>query len=94
MKNYELTVIVRTDKQEEAIKEYKEILAKHGANIVSENNWGQKRLAYMIDGVREGYYLFANLEADPQVVKKISADFGLNNKFLRYMFVITDAKSA
>lgn len=94
MRNYELTVIVRTDKQEEATKAYKETLAKHGVKIVSENNWGQKRLAYMIDGVREGFYLFANVETDPQTVKKVSADFGINNNILRHMFIVQETKSA
>jgi small subunit ribosomal protein S6 len=94
VKNYELTVVVRTDKQEETTKAYKEILAKNDVKIISEDNWGQKRLAYMIDGTKEGYYLFANIEAKPESVKKISVDFGLDRNILRHMFIVKDVKSA
>ncbi len=94
MKQYELTVILRNSKLEEVKKIFKDILAKYKANVLSEDEWGSRKLAYMIDGVSEGFYILTNLEADPSAIQKISAAFGLNKDILRYMFLIQNVKKA
>jgi small subunit ribosomal protein S6 len=85
--NYELTVIMRT-RDIEALKErLKAILSKHEVVVVKDESWGQKRLAYEIDGEREGYYFIATIQAKPESVAKLNADFKLNTDILRYFFI-------
>ncbi len=87
MNNYELTVILRT-RDVEALKEkLKSILTKHEVVIVKDDSWGQKRLAYEIDGEREGYYFIATIQTKPDSVVKLNADFKLNTDILRYFFI-------
>ncbi|MBN1497601.1 MAG: 30S ribosomal protein S6 [Spirochaetes bacterium] len=89
MVTYELTVILRNKETDSLIEKTKEILAKHGTTIQSDNSLGVKRLAYQIDGENEGYYLFMNVEIPGESVKKIISDFRLNSDILRYMFIKT-----
>ncbi|MCL2025812.1 MAG: 30S ribosomal protein S6 [Leptospirales bacterium] len=87
MNRYELTVILRNQEKDTLIDKTKEILEKHKAVIEKDDPWGTKRLAYEIDGEREGYYFFAIVQSMPETVKKITTEFGLNTGFLRSFFV-------
>jgi small subunit ribosomal protein S6 len=87
MITYELTVILTNKETEALIEKVKEILKKHGTNILSDNSLGVKKLAYQISGENEGYYLFMNVEIPPDSVKKIINEFRLNSNILRYLFV-------
>lgn len=93
MNNYELTVILRISDSLEANKEkIKGVLAKFGANIVSEDIWGVKRLAYLIDREKDGHYIMFNLESPPLSVQKITNEFRLNTDILRFLFVRIENK--
>ncbi|MBN2160898.1 MAG: 30S ribosomal protein S6 [Spirochaetes bacterium] len=87
MNTYELTVILRNREVESLVEKAKEILAKHGTVILSDNSLGMRKLAYQIDGENEGYYLFLNVEIPADSVKKIIGNFKLNSDILRYLFV-------
>lgn len=94
MNSYELTVILRTKESEPLTTKVKEILSKHGISIVKDESMGNKRLAYEIDGERDGHYLFYYIEAAPEAVKKVIADFNLNSDILRFLFVKAKMKTA
>lgn len=86
--NYELTTILRVTDGVETLKDnVKNILQKHGVSIISEDAWDVKRLAYEIDGESDGYYLFLNIDSQPDSVKKIVSEFRLNSDILRYFFI-------
>jgi small subunit ribosomal protein S6 len=87
MVTYELTVILRNKETESLIEKTKDILTKHGTQVISDNSLGVKKLAYQIDGETQGYYLFMNVQIPPESVKKIISEFRLNSDILRYLFV-------
>lgn len=89
MNKYELTVIFDTKKVEEGKKAFTEILTKREVKILEEEEWGVKRLAYPIEEMNEGFYLFLNVEADPLVVKQVDRDFRLSGLVLRHMFIVS-----
>ncbi|TFH38299.1 MAG: 30S ribosomal protein S6 [Chrysiogenales bacterium] len=87
MNTYELTVIVRSRDSEPLLEKVREILSKHGVVQLGDTSPGVKKLAYQIDGQKEGYYFSINAEIPADSVKKIIADFRLNNGILRWLFV-------
>ncbi len=96
MNSYELTVILRVSDALEANKEkVKSILQKYNVSIVSEDQWGVRRLAYMIQGEKDGFYVLTTLDAQPDTIQKITNDFRLQSDILRFLFVrIKKKKSA
>ena len=92
MNKYELTVILKNKEAEEVKVKVNEIIEKNNVKVESEDLWGVKKLAYDIDGEKEGYYLFYNLEASPDIIKKIIGAFRLNANILRYLFVKLNQK--
>lgn len=87
MRKYELTVIFHPQKVEEGKSTLKEIMQKRGVNVLSEEDWGSKKLAYMIEEQTEGFYYFANVEVAQDAFDKIESDFKIQNSILRHMFI-------
>lgn len=87
MNTYELTVILRSKDVDTVQTKMKDILEKHGVTITSEEPWGNKKLAYEIENEREGYYYFGIVQAKPETVDNVIADFRLNPDILRHLFV-------
>jgi len=87
MKSYELTVILKNVEAESLTAKVKEILVKFDVSITKEDVWGLKRLAYPIQDDRDGYYLYFELDINPDTVAKITAEFKLISSIYRYMFI-------
>jgi len=95
MNTYELTVILRNSDAEATREKVMGILQKYSVNVLLDEPWGLRKLAYQIENEKEGFYLFMNIEASPDSVQKITSDFRLNHDILRYLFIaIKQTKSA
>lgn len=95
MKAYELTVLIHPDLEadlETPLGKVRGIIKDAGGEIVSEENWGKKKLAYQIN--REDFavyvYMEVNLPADAPL--KISNIFNITDEVLRYLLVTVDEK--
>jgi small subunit ribosomal protein S6 len=84
---YELTVVLRNKDLENLKGKMDGILTKHGVSVVKDEPWGLRKLAYMVDGEKEGYYAHRVIDLPPDSVKKIISEFRLNSDILRYLFV-------
>jgi len=95
MNSYEVTVIVRNRDAESLKEKVIGILQKFGTQIIKEDHWGTKKLAYEIAGDSEGYYMFMIADIPPESIKSIIGEFRLSSDILRHLFVkIPKAKSA
>ena len=60
MQKYESMVVLSTKQDEEAIKglveKFSSLIADNGT-VVSVDEWGKRKLAYMINKETEGYYV-------------------------------------
>jgi len=63
-----------------------------GANILNEDHWGRKKLAYPIGRTRNGYYAFITLDVEPSKVADIEHSLNTNDAIIRFLVVnMTDA---
>ena len=51
-----LTPVLSDEQMKEAVEKFKGVLTKAGAEIINEENWGLKKLAYPIDKKTTGFY--------------------------------------
>lgn len=96
MKEYELTVLVHPDLEadlEKALTKVRSLITDNGGEIIKEDNWGKKRLAYSID--RENFAVFVYFEAKlpGEAPLKISNVLNITDEILRYLLVKVDQKS-
>ena len=69
MNNYEtvfiLTPVLSEAQTKEAVKKFKDILKTEGAEIVNEEMWGLRKLAYPIQKKSTGFYVLLEFTAKP-----------------------------
>ena len=80
-----LTPVLSDVQMKEAVEKFKGILTEEGATIVSEENWGLKKLAYPIQKKSTGFYAFVEFDADPSVIAKLELQFRRDEKVIRFL---------
>lgn len=95
MQRYELAVVydpgleVDLSKAEDRVKK---IIADNGGKIVSDDNWGKRKLAYPINKNDHGVYVFYIVELVPTSLGKIESTLNITNEVIRYLIVRQDEK--
>lgn len=90
MNKYEAGVIFSVKNGEEATAALKEkindLIAKNGT-IESVDDWGKRRLAYLINDEAEGYYVFYNFESAPEFPAELERIVKITDGVLRVMVI-------
>ena len=89
-----LTPVLSEAQVKEAADKYKDYLVQLGAEIINEENWGMKKLAYSIDKKSSGFYLMIEYKADPTVIAKIELQLRRDERVLRYLTVKNEKYAA
>jgi small subunit ribosomal protein S6 len=94
MRDYELTLIVRSDIEEPdltaVIDRVKSLISDNGGEVSRLDMWGTRRLAYPIKQVREGQYVFMVTQLPPQALVEVDRGIKLIEDILRHLFVRVD----
>lgn len=94
MNNYEtvfiLTPVLSDAQMKEAVEKFKTLLKDQGAEIVNEEDWGLRKLAYPIDKKTTGFYTFLEFNADATVIDKLEVNFRRDERVIRFLTVKQD----
>ena len=96
MKEYELIVLIHPDLEvdiEAPLVKVRNLITSVGGSIVSENNWGKKRLAYRIKNEDYAAYVYFDVSLPADALLKISNTLNISDDVLRYLLVTVDAKN-
>ncbi|MCH5216076.1 MAG: 30S ribosomal protein S6 [Muribaculaceae bacterium] len=98
MNHYEtvfiLTPVLSDAQMKEAVENFKTVLTSAGAEIMNEENWGLRKLAYPIQKKSTGFYTLIEFDANPDVVKKLETAFRRDEKVLRFLTFRLDKYAA
>lgn len=87
---YETTLIFSVKDGEEATAalkdKFNELIAKNGT-VENVDDWGKRRLAYLIDDEAEGYYVFYTFTADATFPAELERVAKITDGVLRIMTV-------
>lgn len=95
MKEYELTVLIHPDLEsdiETPLKKVRALMTSAGGEIVKEDNWGKKRLAYRIKNEDFAVYVYFDVKLPADAPLKISNTLDITDEVLRYLLVAVDLK--
>ena len=96
MRQYELMVILDPDLEERTVApsldRYLSLVTKDGGTVDSVDIWGRRRMAYEIEKRAEGIYAVVELHAEPNTVKELDRQLGLNESVLRTKVIRPDAR--
>lgn len=88
MNGYEVMYVLDPKYDEEGLEEKKErlktVIENQGGDVQTVDEWGKKRLAYVIDGFSEAVYLRYEFTCSSQNVDQISERSNVEEAVLRY----------
>lgn len=96
MNEYELTVLIHPRYEadlEGPLGAVRSVIKDNGGKVVSEDNWGKKRLQYSIDREDFAVYVYMEVELPPSAPLKISSSLNITDSVIRYLLVKSDAKA-
>ena len=98
LKQYE-TVFIATPvlseaQMKEAVAKYTDLIKANGGEVVYEEDWGLKHLAYPIQHKTSGFYYLIEFKADPQIIAKLETQYHRDERIIRYITVALDKNAA
>ena len=91
MRRYETIFIVRPNVAEDEIAAITSrataTIEGDGGTILRINNWGLKKLAYLIKKETQGYYVYVDYAGVPASVAEIERIFRIDDRILKYLTV-------
>ena len=82
-----LTPVLSDEQTKETVAKFKKILTDKGAEILNEEAWGLKKMAYAIDNKSTGYYSLLEFKAEPSVIKVLETAYRRDEKVIRFQTV-------
>jgi small subunit ribosomal protein S6 len=70
-----------------SLEKLKSILSKHGAELVRTEKWGERKLAYEMQGRRRGTYMLMYFNATGTAVNEIYRECELSGLMLRALII-------
>ena len=89
-----LTPVLSDEQMKEAVGKFRDYLTSQGSEILYEENWGMRKLAYAIDKKSSGFYVEFGYKAQPTLIKKLETAFRRDERVLRFLTVKMDKYAA
>ena len=89
-----LTPVLSDEQMKETVAKFKKLLTDNGAEILNEEAWGLKKLAYNIQKKTSGFYNLIEFKAEPTLIDKLEIGYRRDEKVIRYMTVKLDKYAA
>jgi small subunit ribosomal protein S6 len=81
------TPVLSENQMKETVDKFKQILTENKAEIVHEENWGLRKLAYPIQKKSTGFYYMIEFRADGDLIQKIETEFKRDERIIRFLVV-------
>lgn len=86
MRKYEIITIFQNSGELESHKKaVKELLTRHNAELLTEEDWGIRTLHYEKNKLPQGFVHYQTINLEPDNVKEISREMGITGGVLQHM---------
>lgn len=89
LNHYETTFILNPvlseDQTKEVVGKIKDLLTNGGAEILNEEQWGLRKLAYPIKGKTMGFYIVLQFDAEPTMVNTLETAYRRDERVIRFL---------
>ncbi|MBP5486180.1 MAG: 30S ribosomal protein S6, partial [Bacteroidales bacterium] len=79
LKQYETvfiaTPVLSEQQMKEAVAKYTKLITDNGGEVVYEEDWGLRQLAYPIQHKTSGFYYLIQFQADPSFVEVLETQY-------------------
>jgi len=96
MRKYEIMLILPAEADDKAVAAVTDrvgqVLSGSGGEVGKVDRWGRRRFAYELDRMNEGFYVVAELTADPASLKELERVLTLVDEVIRFKIVVLPEK--
>jgi len=89
MRKYELVCILHPDLEESVSKETLERvqgwITEPGGTVDNTDDWGRRKLSYLIHKQSEGHYVLMNITIDPKAASELERNIRFLEPVMRHM---------
>ena len=88
-----ITPVLSDEQMKETVQKFRVYLKDNGADIVHEEDWGLKKLAYPIQKKSTGFYNLLEYKLEGDLIDKLEVTFKRDERILRFLTVKLDKHS-
>ncbi|MFO7978853.1 MAG: 30S ribosomal protein S6 [Bacteroidales bacterium] len=85
-----MTPVLSDEQMKETVSKFQEYLKAKGAEIVYEDQWGLRKLAYPIQKKSTGFYHLIEYKADTQLVADFEVELKRDERVIRFLTSVLD----
>lgn len=82
---YVISAKLSDDARQKALEKIEKGIKEHGGEIVKMHDQGRRRLAYDINGHREGYYYILYFNVVPSAIAELWQEYHLHEDLIRFI---------
>ena len=79
------TPVLSEAQMKETVKKIKSVITDHGGEIVHEENWGLRKLAYPIQKKSTGFYYLIEFRAEGGLIEKLETEYRRDERIIRFL---------
>ena len=90
MRHYEIVLLVHPSRSEQVpamLHRYKDMVRAAKGRVHRVEDWGRRRLAYMISEVHKAHYVMMNVECELDTLRELERNFKFNDSVVRSMVI-------
>ena len=85
-----LTPVLSDAQMKEAVAKYTGFIKENGGEIVYEEDWGLRQLAYPIQKKSTGFYYLIEFKADTQFIERLETEYRRDERIIRFLTFAMD----
>ncbi len=94
LKQYEtvfiMTPVLSDEQMKEAVSKFQDYLKAKGAEIVFEDHWGLRKLAYPIQKKSTGFFHLIEFRAETSLIRDFETELKRDERVIRFLTVALD----
>jgi len=80
-----LTPVLSDVQMKEAVSKFRQVLTDNGAEVINEEDWGLRKLAYPIQNKSTGFYTLLEFKAPGEVIAKLETEYRRDERVIRFL---------
>ena len=92
-KYYEIMYIVKPieeDAFKEVVSKFEKLITENGGIVEKTDCWGKRRVAYVIQDLKEGLYVLVTFQSEAAAVRELDRVMKITDEVLRHMIISKD----
>lgn len=89
-----LTPVLSEAQMKDAVDKFKSVLTDNGAELLNEEHWGLRKLAYPIQHKSTGYYQLFEFKAEPSLIATLETEYKRDERIMRFLTTKLDKYAA